>query len=67
MPTIALVDDDRNILTSVAIALEARSNGIQFLGHRPTLALGRLRGVGREAIEFTLLGPLAHSLGHTCL
>ena len=26
MPTIALVDDDRNILTSVSIALEAEAN-----------------------------------------
>ena len=28
MPTIALVDDDRNILTSVAIALEAEGHRI---------------------------------------
>ncbi len=29
MPTIALVDDDRNILTSVSIALEAEGYRIQ--------------------------------------
>ena len=28
MPTIALVDDDRNILTSVSIALEAEGHRI---------------------------------------
>ena len=30
MPTIALVDDDRNILTSVSIALEAEGYRIEF-------------------------------------
>ncbi|MCB1472027.1 MAG: response regulator, partial [Rhodobiaceae bacterium] len=29
MPTIALVDDDRNILTSVSIALEAEGYRVQ--------------------------------------
>src|SRR3954447_6631423 len=29
MPTIALVDDDRNILTSVSIALEAEGHRVQ--------------------------------------
>src|ERR1700709_1953664 len=29
MPTIALVDDDRNILTSVSLSLEAEGYGVQ--------------------------------------
>ncbi len=40
MPTIALVDDDRNILTSVSMALEAE-------GDLPDLEKGRDRGAVR--------------------
>ena len=50
MPTIALVDDDRNILTSVSIALEAegyRITGETIGPHMvaPVMSAGRMRGI----------------------
>ena len=37
MPTIALVDDDRNILTSVSIALEGGDTGSDLYGRAAAL------------------------------
>ncbi len=40
MPTITLVDDDRNILTSVSMALEAEATGSTPTPTAPPLSTG---------------------------
>ncbi len=49
--TIALVDDDRHILTSVAIALEAE--GFQVATY--TDGEGALRGLSRQPVDLAVL------------
>ena len=74
MPTIALVDDDRNILTSVSIALEAESKfqrkvswGVRC-GARSTMfthlaapAMTRLRQPERLVLDTLVAGGVARS------
>ncbi|MDP6389075.1 MAG: response regulator, partial [Alphaproteobacteria bacterium] len=49
--TIALVDDDRNILTSVSMALEAEGYSVR------TYADGEdaLRGISRQPVDLAIL------------
>ena len=70
MPTIALVDDDRNILTSVSIALEGEgyrvqtytdgSTALDGLGRRPrrSSASTLLKFLWTEILELLPAGPL---------
>jgi two-component system response regulator ChvI len=50
-PTIALVDDDRNILTSVSMALEAEGFKVQTF----TDGADALRGIGAQPVDLVVL------------
>ncbi|MEX2648170.1 MAG: response regulator transcription factor [Alphaproteobacteria bacterium] len=49
--TIALVDDDRNILTSVTVALEAEGFRVRAFSDGPTA----LRSIGQEPVDLAVL------------
>jgi CheY-like chemotaxis protein len=61
MPTIALVDDDRNILTSVSMALEAE--GYRTVSY--TDGFAALDGFDQSAPDY-LAAPIARKRGGPC-
>ena len=61
MPTIALVDDDRNILTSVSIALEGEGYRVQTYTDGSTALDGLKTESGEEgSLDRTPDDPTAH-------